>query len=39
MITSRRVRWTGNIARMGKEECIQGFLGEKARKKHTTRNA
>jgi hypothetical protein len=35
MTMSRRMRWAGNIARMGEGgggECIQGF-GEKARKK------
>jgi hypothetical protein len=33
-IKSRRMRWTGHVARMG-EECVQGFDG-KARRKHTT---
>jgi hypothetical protein len=36
-IKSGRIRWTGNIARMGREgECIQGS-GGKARRKETTR--
>jgi hypothetical protein len=25
MITSRRMRWSGNVARVGEEECIQSF--------------
>jgi hypothetical protein len=40
MIRSKRMRWTGYVARMGEEgeECIQG-LGEKFRRKETTRKA
>jgi hypothetical protein len=36
MIKSRRMRWTGYVARMGKEEeCIKD-IGGKARRKETT---
>jgi hypothetical protein len=37
-IKSRRMRWAGNVARMGKErkKGVQGF-GGKARRKETTR--
>jgi hypothetical protein len=35
MIKSRRMRWAGHVARMGKEECIQD-IGEKTRWKETT---
>jgi hypothetical protein len=28
VIKSRRMRWAGHVARMGKERCIQGFGGE-----------
>jgi hypothetical protein len=29
VITSRRMRWAGHVARMGEgERCIQGFSGE-----------
>jgi hypothetical protein len=33
-VKSRRMRWTGHVARMG-EESVQGF-GGKARRKETT---
>jgi hypothetical protein len=37
MITSKRVRWEGHVARMGgEEECIKNVFG-KAKKKATTR--
>jgi hypothetical protein len=37
MIKSRRMRWAGHLARMGRdEECIQD-IGGKARIKETTR--
>jgi hypothetical protein len=36
MIKSRMMIWAGNVARMGEEECIQGF-GGKGRKKETIR--
>jgi hypothetical protein len=36
MIKLRRMRWTGNVARMGEEECIQD-IGGKAGRKETTR--
>jgi hypothetical protein len=35
MIKSRIIRWAGDVARMGAEDCIQYFDG-KARKKETT---
>jgi hypothetical protein len=28
VIKSKRIRWTGHVARMGKRRCIQGFSGE-----------
>jgi hypothetical protein len=28
VIKSRRMRWVGNVARMGRERCVQGFGGE-----------
>jgi hypothetical protein len=28
VIKSRRMRWAGHVASMGKEKCIQGFGGE-----------
>ena len=28
LIKSRRMRWTGHVARMGEERRIQGFGGE-----------
>ena len=28
VIESRRMRWAGYVARMGKKRCIQGFGGE-----------
>jgi hypothetical protein len=28
VIKSRRMGWTGHAARMGKERCIQNFVGE-----------
>jgi hypothetical protein len=28
VIKSRRMRWAGHVARMGREGCIQGFGGE-----------
>ena len=28
MIKSRRMRWFGNVVRMGERRCIQGFGGE-----------
>jgi hypothetical protein len=37
LITSRRIRWVGSVARIEEEECIQGFR-ENSRKKETTRN-
>jgi hypothetical protein len=37
MITSRRVRWAGHVARMvGEEECMYD-IGGKDRRKETTR--
>ena len=27
VINSRRMRWTGHVARVGKDVCIQGFGG------------
>jgi hypothetical protein len=36
MIKSNRMRWTGNLARWGEEECVLDF-GGKARRKETTR--
>jgi hypothetical protein len=35
MIVSRRMRWAGNLAEWGEEECIQGF-GVEIRRKETT---
>ena len=36
MIKSRRMRWAGHVARMGKgERCVQGF-GKETREKETT---
>jgi hypothetical protein len=34
-VKSRRMRWAGHVARMGKERKVQGF-GGKARRKETT---
>jgi len=28
VIKSRRMRWAGHIARIGKRSCVQGFGGE-----------
>jgi hypothetical protein len=36
MITSRRMRWAGHVARMGVKEFILG-IGGKARRKETAR--
>jgi hypothetical protein len=39
MITPRRMRWAGHVARMGgNEECIVA-IGEKSRRKEATRKA
>jgi hypothetical protein len=38
IIKSRRVRWTGHVANMGEEECIQGFSGNARRKETTVKN-
>jgi hypothetical protein len=36
IIKSRRMRWAGDVAHMGEEECIEGF-DLKATRKETTR--
>jgi hypothetical protein len=36
MIKSRRMRWTGHVARMGEEKYLKD-IGGKARRKETTR--
>jgi hypothetical protein len=36
MIMSRRMRWAGHVARMGKEERVH-VIGGKTRRKQTTR--
>jgi hypothetical protein len=33
MIKSRRMKWAGHVAGMGKEECMQD-IGRKARREH-----
>jgi hypothetical protein len=38
MIKSRRIRWTGHIARMGEKRNACTIFGGKARRKETTRN-
>jgi hypothetical protein len=35
-VKSRRMKWTGHVARMEEEKSVQGF-GGKARRKETTR--
>jgi hypothetical protein len=35
VIKSRRMRWAGHVARMGRERCSQGF-GWEARRQETT---
>jgi hypothetical protein len=37
MIKSRRMRWTGHVARMGRRRMLKG-IGGKARRKETTGN-
>jgi hypothetical protein len=36
IIKSRRMRWEGHVAQMGKEKCLY-VIGGKAREKETTR--
>jgi hypothetical protein len=35
-IKSRRMRWAGDVARMGEEDCVKD-IGGKARSKETSR--
>jgi hypothetical protein len=36
MIKSKRMRWAGQVARMGEDEYVY-VIGEKAKRKETTR--